>query len=1034
MKRIAILTGLLLTTMRATPAWALDMEFYTYGGFSSVANAFRQVALILSDSGFTGLFFVVAVLGILFGGIAFFMRMVSGVHLDPVSWTWPILLGMAVYMAAVVPKGSLTIYDPVINRFETIGDLPDGVVLVAGTLNKVERGLVEIIDTAAPPTARYAQGAGGIGFTALKHIMDADIKNAYIKQSLGRYLEDCVLFELSRPGTALTLNGLVNGNNDYLPELAKAVNPAVYTVYFDAATPNGAAMTCTDAWTALNLFLSNPANFTGAISAAAGRTLFDPLSAVETSQYRALVTDTLQQATGLATTPDIAARQGIVSRVLFQVLQEGDPTLAMTVQANRQAAQAGVGMLVAANEWLPIIKAVLTTVAIGLIPILLLFIPTPLIGKALSLIVGFFLFLTAWGVTDAIVHAAAMNAAADAFEEIRQSGLALDACLMFPEVSTKTLAMFGTIRSGGILLASLLTMMLVHFGGHALSALAGNLTGQMQGAGAAAGALASPEGKAAATSGLVAAGITDSWHNANRFDFNKAVTAGANLRGAETGRGLGMGPIGRAMEAAEFGAFKETAVNQAARERLGQHAQGWQGRTEVHAGQQAQQLSGAIAGNEAVEREYGAGALEQGSALAAAAANTGNLAKGGSDGTLGKAMAQSWAKGLMEVGKTDETIGNFVNREFGGNFELAGAAMARVQNQQTLGAIDSAQAFSAEMNRQHPGLNMTERDALRMLGAANHMRFSGGAAYAAAETAAQGGPNHVTAQNSGELVRTGETTTRGGIGQAQALEDKAAAIGNSIEWQQEGEHRNVGLHAIQSRSEANLLNRAFAGNENWRDVGLGDNVSYSLGANNQPTSAHVLRHGSSQVEKYDTSIDKTRDVVDRSNAFTGELTRETFATPAGVASLARDASGQVIQGSMDGTLKTETVDAGGAYSTRVIDPESGQVATEKRSLGNSFTWMKNYREAYLGSQWKGDAASAAAGEAAYLVTGDQHAADRVQDGVGMGTSALRQVKELLPPARNGASPSGKTVSQGGGTEATIPPAAPPAGPLGGQAP
>ena len=566
MRPYAIPTGIIFATLWAAPAWALDMEFHTYGGFNAVANAFRQVALILSDSGFTGLFYVVAVLVVLFGGIAFFMRMVGGLHLDPVSWTWPIMLGMAVYMAAVVPKGSLTIYDPVLNRFETISDLPDGVILIAGTLTKIERGLVEIIDTAAPPTAKYAQGAGGIGFTALKQIMDADIKNAHIKQSLGRYMEDCVLFEMSRPGTTLTLNNLVNGNTDYLPELAKAVNPAVYTVYFNTAAPNGTAMTCTDAWTSLNLYLSNTANFTGAINAAAGRTLFDPVNAAETTQFKTLVTDTLQQTTGLTTTPEVAARQGLVSRVLFQVLQEGDPSLAMTVQANRQATQAGIGMLVAANEWLPIIKAVLTTVAIGLIPILLLFIPTPLIGKALGIIVGFFLFLASWGVTDAIVHSAAMNAAAQAFEEIRQSGLALDACLMFPEVSTKTLAMFGTIRSGGILLASMLTMMLVHFGGHALSALAGNLTGQMQGAGAMAGAIASPEGKAAATSGLVGAAVTDSWHNSNRFDFKKASAAGANLRGADMGRGLGMGSVGRAADAAEFGAYKDTAVNQASRQ------------------------------------------------------------------------------------------------------------------------------------------------------------------------------------------------------------------------------------------------------------------------------------------------------------------------------------------------------------------------------------------------------------------------------------------------------------------------------------
>lgn len=993
MRQYAIPTGIIFATLWDAPAWALDMEFHTYGGFNAVANAFRQVALILSDSGFTGLFYVVAVLGVLFGGIAFFMRMVGGLHLDPVSWTWPIMLGMAVYMAAVVPKGSLTIYDPVLNRFETISDLPDGVILIAGTLNKVERGLVEIIDTAAPPTAKYAQGAGGIGFTALKHIMDADIKNAHIKQSLGRYMEDCVLFEMSRPGTTLTLNNLVNGNTDYLPELAKAVNPAVYTVYFNTAAPNGTAMTCTDAWTSLNLYLSNTANFTGAINAAAGRTLFDPVNAAETTQFKTLVTDTLQQTTGLATTPEVVARQGLVSRVLFQVLQEGDPSLAMTVQANRQATQAGIGMLVAANEWLPIIKAVLTTVAIGLLPILLLFIPTPLIGKALGIIVGFFLFLASWGVTDAIVHSAAMNAAAQAFEEIRQSGLALDACLMFPEVSTKTLAMFGTIRSGGILLASMLTMMLVHFGGHALSALAGNLTGQMQGAGAMAGAIVSPEGKAAATSGLVGAAVTDSWHNSNRFDFNKASAAGANLRGADMGRGLGMGSVGRAADAAEFGAYKDTAVNQASRERLDQHQDGWQSRTEVHAGQQAQQLSGAIQGNESVDQQFGPGSIEKGSSFAAAAANTGNLAKGGSEGTLSKAMSQSWAKGLMEVGKTDETIGNFVNKEFGGNYELAGAAMAMVQNQQTLGAVDSAKAFSEEMNCQHPGLNMTERDALRMLGAANHMRFSGAAAYAAAEADKQGGPNRITAANSGELVNTGETMTRAGIGQAHATEDKAGATHSSVEEQQRAEHRSVSPHAIDNQKEAGLLNTTFGGNRNWSPVGVGDRVGYSLGADGKPTTVDVQKAGSSSISRFDVSSDKTKSVVDQSNEYTGPMDKQDFASPGGLVHLTKDGEGHVIQGSMDGTISgkqiVEQKDPNGSTKAALRETSSDASGTLGYQREVSGQLSQNYRERVenIGGFRFDGAASGLADNLVTGLTGDKDLGDSVGRIIG-GTQGL----------------------------------------------
>ena len=92
------------------------------------------------------------------------------------------------------------------------------------------------------------------------------------------------------------------------------------------------------------------------------------------------------------------------------------------------------------------------------------------------MMLGFFVFLSTWGVTDAVIHGAAMDYAARNFEEVRQSSLGVYAMAALPSVSTKMLAMFGVIRSAGIMLASLFSMMLIRFGGHALAMLAGNLS------------------------------------------------------------------------------------------------------------------------------------------------------------------------------------------------------------------------------------------------------------------------------------------------------------------------------------------------------------------------------------------------------------------------------------------------------------------------------------------------------------------------------------------------------------------------------
>jgi conjugal transfer mating pair stabilization protein TraG len=95
------------------------------------------------------------------------------------------------------------------------------------------------------------------------------------------------------------------------------------------------------------------------------------------------------------------------------------------------------------NEWIPIIRAIMTAIAIGVIPFLVLFLPTPIVGKAASVMLGFFVFLSTWGVTDAVIHSAAMDYAARNFEEVRQSSFGVYAMAALPSVSTKMLAMFG---------------------------------------------------------------------------------------------------------------------------------------------------------------------------------------------------------------------------------------------------------------------------------------------------------------------------------------------------------------------------------------------------------------------------------------------------------------------------------------------------------------------------------------------------------------------------------------------------------------
>ena len=507
----------------ADTACALDMEFYTYNGFGPVSQAFRKLALIFSDGGYLGLFFTAAVLGIVFGAMAFTVKMATGARIVPLVWAAPVLFGVVLYLGLFVPKGAITVFDPVLNRFDTIGGIPNGVVATAGILNKIERGLVDIIDTAAVPGAKYQEAAGGIGFTALKAAMAAGPKDAYAKQSMATYFKDCVMFEMVRPGTTFSADTMLYGTSDFLPELAKANSLAVFTVYYDAANPQGQTMTCQAAWSNIFPIYNNAATFTDAVRSVCGTSMFDPNNAAELNTCRNLISDTLTQTTGMVVTPENFVRQASLTNLIFQVLDQADPQTAMLMQANRQVVSSGLGMAAAMNEWLPVMRAIMTAVAIGLIPFLALFLPTPLLGKALSVMAGFFVFLTTWGISDAILHGAALDYAVEAYEDIRQSGLGLYACVTLPETSTKALAMFGIVRSSGIMLASFLSMMLIRFGGHAMAMMAGSLQSAIQGAGARAGALLTPEGKAAALDQQVSATVP--LEMANHYGFSSQAAS-----------------------------------------------------------------------------------------------------------------------------------------------------------------------------------------------------------------------------------------------------------------------------------------------------------------------------------------------------------------------------------------------------------------------------------------------------------------------------------------------------------------------------
>ncbi len=102
-----------------------------------------------------------------------------------------------------------------------------------------------------------------------------------------------------------------------------------------------------------------------------------------------------------------------------------------------------------------------------------------------------FIWLTTWSVIDAILHTAGVAQAVSASKQFEAVGSGYGLGTLFftllPSFTSKVAAAFGAIRWSGLMLSSIVTTMLIRFGGTALAMLAGQISSAPQASGAGAG-------------------------------------------------------------------------------------------------------------------------------------------------------------------------------------------------------------------------------------------------------------------------------------------------------------------------------------------------------------------------------------------------------------------------------------------------------------------------------------------------------------------------------------------------------------------
>ncbi|NTU72953.1 conjugal transfer protein TraG [Candidatus Roizmanbacteria bacterium] len=457
-------------------------EYVTYGNFYQTANSFERIALIVSDNSFQN-FLIVAFLSALLvwaGMVVGRFLFGGGIGNSVIQGLVIILTGTLIYLAFIKPVGDMAVYDESSGRHKIISNIPDGIVILAGIQNTVVRSIVNMIWTSSD-TLSFRQNAGGDIFNIFGSVFNnslfipskEDSSGGNLNQSIKSYWRDCSKNAIGLSGGASVddfSNGTISETFD------KLISGNVFTTYYGSGS--GVTVTCTAAHDSiiseLNGFAADKTGkkFWEEKCGDAGYYEMLGVTGPGASEVcRQKVVDFLIMKNTSVTDLGLI-REIVISNALFSYLKSYD---SQSVSDFKMMAGMS-GEASTSTAWLPIIKGTVFAVYIGLIPFLLILIPTLLFPRVLQFIFGIFVFMVAWEICDSILHSYAMDLSMAIIEDVFKEKLSLANVWLMQGESFKALMLFGKMRWASMTLASVLSMVIAHYGGVAMAHFAGHMS------------------------------------------------------------------------------------------------------------------------------------------------------------------------------------------------------------------------------------------------------------------------------------------------------------------------------------------------------------------------------------------------------------------------------------------------------------------------------------------------------------------------------------------------------------------------------
>jgi|GEM_PF-6311518 len=443
-----------------SPAVFADVEYYTYGSFENVRDAFILIANIMSDPWYLGIGAAMGSLGIFVATLINVGKSMMGKGEG--SFLPALILcffGASLFMAFLAPKTTVHIYDTTTGRYESVGNVPASLAEIAYLSNLFERYASNV--TASASMYGRDKHANGNSLELLLNILSVDpLKhNVQLGQSIERYLTTCVSPAVSHPDRydSFDYAAMLSGTTNFWGELEKTRNSNQYFHW------QGGDMDCDQGFDEVYKVLVTDFETTfkpvlNQLCGEAGYDESDPASVIQCGTMISEVGSIVFSST-LAYAPNQLMAMSAISQSLYHVLTENVGT-AVRDYGNMQAMSQGIGALLVSEGWLPSIRLATLVVILASSSVIIWFFFTPFLFRALHLLLALFAFMALWGVFDSVMHVVKMISIQNSFSDIHAYQGGIKSFLMAPGELQKVIASYGKMQGLGVSLAALLTAIL----------------------------------------------------------------------------------------------------------------------------------------------------------------------------------------------------------------------------------------------------------------------------------------------------------------------------------------------------------------------------------------------------------------------------------------------------------------------------------------------------------------------------------------------------------------------------------------------